>query len=96
MGVTSEPSPSNNTVAQLLVVLDDLVPMLKELGELHWADWMERSRHLIRASDFAGIELLLSAYGGMGSFNDIQGNVRLDRLRNRAYEFAESIRRNSN
>ncbi len=56
--------------SDLLNVLDELVDVLEWDG-CHWAEWMRKSRSEIKASDFHGVERLLSAYGGMGSFNDL-------------------------
>jgi hypothetical protein len=59
---------------------------------------MEKSRREIVDGDFHGIERLLSAYGGMGSFNDLvssSSNDEIDRLRTQARELAISIRNNA-
>ena len=45
--------------------------MLKKHGIPHWQEWLEKDKGLIENSDFYGIEHLLSAFGGMGSFNDL-------------------------
>lgn len=98
--MTLEPSQFGDPVSELLHVLDELVPLLRELDEDFWADWMETSQRLILASDLYGVEKLLSAYGGMGSFNDLAGNKRLESLSSRAYALAVTVRkdfrRNSN
>ncbi len=36
-----------------------------------WAQWMAESRRQIEAHDTNGLEHLLGAFGGMGSFNDV-------------------------
>lgn len=58
--------------------LSSLVAMLTEASSLfskhemvHWASWLEQDAQRIERSDFYGIEHLLSAYGGMGSINDV-------------------------
>jgi hypothetical protein len=43
--------------------------LLDEVGETHWAAWLETDIHEWRAS--SGTAHHLSAYGGMGSFNDV-------------------------
>lgn len=56
---------------QLIGVLDRLAVVLESDGATHWSQWMRKARgHLLNA-DYYGIEYLLSAYGGMGSFNDL-------------------------
>jgi len=52
-------------------VLDELTALLRSHGEEHWSYWLERDAELIRHGDRGGVEHLLSAYGGMGSLNDI-------------------------
>ncbi len=56
---------------ELLEVLNDIIQLLESDGEQHWSKWIRQSRERLRNSDFSGIEHLLSAYGGMGSFNDL-------------------------
>lgn len=87
---------STDKVTELIDVLDGLVPLLKELKYPQWADHMESARTWIANSDFYGVEYLLRAYGGMGSLNDLIGDRRFDLLRHRAYELADSIRREQN
>ncbi|MBK5302182.1 MULTISPECIES: DUF6966 domain-containing protein [Gammaproteobacteria] len=56
---------------QLICVLDQLAVLLESDGATHWSQWMRKARaHLLNA-DYYGIEYLLSAYGGMGSLNDL-------------------------
>jgi len=45
--------------------------MLKKYGIPQWQEWLEKDKRLIENSDSYGIEHLLSAFGGMGSFNDL-------------------------
>ena len=56
---------------KLLEVLDEIIRLLEADGEQHWSHWMRQSRARLLDSDYSGIEHLLSAYGGMGSFNDL-------------------------
>ncbi len=87
---------------RLIDVLDELVPVLRELELGHWADWMNESARRLRQGDFSGVGHLLSAYGGMGSFNDIlpdlvggQADDRIERarrLRADVWTLAEEIR----
>jgi hypothetical protein len=90
---------------ELLTVLDELQALLRRVGERHWSSWVEASARTIRGGDLAGVEHLLSAYGGMGSFNDLflhstnghevsaseveLTNRELSRLRSRAWDLAQ-------
>ncbi len=56
---------------ELLRNLDEIIELLDSDGERHWSSWLRHSRERLSNSDHSGIELLLSAYGGMGSFNDL-------------------------
>ncbi|MFN3791725.1 DUF6966 domain-containing protein [Massilia sp.] len=55
---------------ELIHVLAELAGLLESDGEQHWRAWMLRAKARLENSDYSGIEYLLSAYGGMGSFND--------------------------
>ena len=56
---------------ELIEVVESLIALLDEDGEMHWKAWMINTHDLLLASDYSGIEHLLRAYGGMGSFNDL-------------------------
>jgi len=56
---------------ELLKTLDELIQLLESDEEEHWSKWMRQSRTRLLDSDYSGIEHLRSAYGGMGSFNDL-------------------------
>ena len=56
---------------ELLEILNEIIQLLESDGEKHWSRWMRKSRARLLNSDYSGIEYLLSAYGGMGSFNDL-------------------------
>ena len=97
--------------AQLSIALADIVALLRSENEQHWSQYIADCRNRLVASDYSGIEKLLSSYGGMGSFNDLvlgyseaaggwrpearELNDKLNLLRSRAYELAQDIRRNS-
>jgi hypothetical protein len=90
-------------------LLDEASELLSAHGATQWADWLSKDARLIRASDFYGIEHLLSAFGGMGSFNDvvlcsasdggnparmlIAENDRLSELRTSIYDTAKKLAR---
>lgn len=56
---------------ELIQVLDQIIYLLAEDGNHHWEKWMIESKGRLMKSDYTGIEHLLNAYGGMGSFNDL-------------------------
>ena len=56
---------------QLIGVLDQIIALLETDGEEHWREWMATARSRLLNSDYSGIEYLIGAYGGMGSFNDL-------------------------
>jgi hypothetical protein len=55
---------------ELTEVLARLATLLERDSEQHWCAWMLRAKGRLENSDYSGIEYLLGAYGGMGSFND--------------------------
>ncbi|WP_142277442.1 DUF6966 domain-containing protein [Mycobacterium timonense] len=83
--------------ADLLGVLDELIDKLPTFdtgtGCQRWVTWLARSRQRIARGDPHGIDELLSAYGGMGSFNDLELTDDLDRLRSRARQIARRPKR---
>ncbi|MDT3722887.1 DUF6966 domain-containing protein [Pseudomonas oryzihabitans] len=56
---------------ELIDVLEQIIKVLENDGELHWSRWMRKAQGRLIDSDYSGISYLLSAYGGMGSFNDL-------------------------
>lgn len=56
---------------ELIQVLEQLIELLESDGDLHWSRWMRKVRALLIDSDYSGLTYLRSAYGGMGSFNDL-------------------------
>jgi hypothetical protein len=55
----------------LIVVLSELAVVLEVDGDTHWSGWKRNARTRLLNSDYSGIEHLLSAYGGLGSLNDL-------------------------
>ena len=96
-------------IKELLSLLNQTIELLDRCGETHWSRWLDIARKRIENRDFSGITYLLSAYGGMGSFNDLlihplnghkidddavpAVNDKLDTLRGRMFEVAGQIRR---
>lgn len=58
-------------IQQLINLLEDAVQLLQSHGINHWADWLSEDITDLKKNDLRGIEHLLSAYGGMGSLNDV-------------------------
>jgi hypothetical protein len=56
--------------AALLAALTDAEALLRERGDTHWADWLERDRLRIARGDAYGLDHVKRAFGGMGSIND--------------------------
>ncbi|MBT9263350.1 hypothetical protein KKQ10_00525 [Pseudomonas sp. MG-9] len=64
---------------ELINVLGQLIEILESDGDTHWNQWMRSARARLLDSDYSGVTYLLSAYGGMGSFNDVVlGQSRVD------------------
>lgn len=58
-------------IKALAEVLERAQALLTKHGEKHWAFWLEQDARRIRNLDLYGVEHLLSAFGGMGSINDL-------------------------
>lgn len=91
--------------------LDQAEALLRCYGQVQWAKWLSTDARLIRALDFYGVEHLLAAYGGMGSFNDVilqrndsgvpakidaADNEHLDKLRSEIYNLARKLKSEEN
>ena len=92
--------------AHLLDDLDAAVELLEAHGERHWSAWLRTARTRIAAVDTRGLDHLLGAYGGMGSFNDVRlsephpqgrptqfAQALLDELRSTMFTAATGLRR---
>ncbi|MCG6566896.1 hypothetical protein [Tessaracoccus sp. ZS01] len=55
----------------LVRALDEAISLLQSFGETHWSRWLDGDCRRIVGRDAYGLEHLLQAYGGMGSFNDL-------------------------
>ena len=58
-------------VAELAGLIEQAAELLLAHGETHWASWLRVDAQRIRNLDLFGVEHMLSAYGGMGSINDL-------------------------
>ena len=97
------PEPISETAESLVAVLDEIVALLEDYEEHHWAGLMAESREAV-ARGGNGFRSVFSRYGGMGSFNDLiiaqhlsakamaEPNDRLDALRTHAYDLAVQVR----
>ena len=98
-----------NVTIELIGELKELVVFLDKENESHWCAWFKRCLSMIENSDYQGIERVLGAYGGMGSFNDLvltkkledgnysmlpKANDYLDKLRNSISEKTNYIKHN--
>lgn len=86
------------SAAELVRDLDEAIAILERAGDTQWTSWLKHDRPLIAAGDAHGLEHLLGAYGGMGSFNDFwlrdpAEGERLEVLRNDIYTKARDLLR---
>ncbi|KAH0444371.1 DUF6966 domain-containing protein [Paraburkholderia fungorum] len=96
----------SSEIEALTEMLREAEALLRSYGQVHWADWLAKDARLIRLHDGFGVEHLLSAYGGMGSLNDVvlqrigggasvlvphDDNERFDELRCEIYELAKRL-----
>lgn len=55
----------------LVADLDEAIVVLHVAGETPWRKWLQDCRDQIARGDPDGLDHLLQAFGGMGSFNDV-------------------------
>ncbi len=61
----------NSSYQEYKVTLEELHLLLKKYGEEHWADYFKQSLNLLdQGKPQKSIAHTVSAYAGMGSFND--------------------------
>lgn len=58
-------------VIRLADAMDALASFLATHNEPHWAEWVGKDAQLVRRGDGYGVIHFLSAFGGMGSLNDL-------------------------
>ncbi len=56
---------------KLAYLLEAISTKLTAFGITHWATWLAEDARRLRGGDPAAIEHFLSAFGGMGSINDL-------------------------
>jgi hypothetical protein len=59
-------------IQELVELLNATKLLLAKYGETQWSEWLAKDSLLIENLDLHGVEHLLSAYGGMGSINDLR------------------------
>jgi hypothetical protein len=95
----------------LITKLNELIQILALCGAAHWAKWFRKARESLNQSDFCGIQKVLDAYGGMGSFNDLviekysihkwgspevaEANQKISDLRDKIWDLTMQIKRES-
>lgn len=100
--------PVDADVTRLVTVLEEMASLLAGHSERDWADRIAKDIAWIRHGDGYGVLHLLTAFGGMGSLNDVvfhpmNGNVatiaeagpvneRFQVLKSEAYLLAASLR----
>ncbi|MBX3652140.1 MAG: hypothetical protein KF771_12285 [Burkholderiales bacterium] len=89
---------ASDQTAELIWALDQITMILRGSNEHHWVTWLEKDRKLIANGDFYGVEHLLQAFGGMGSFNDFglgdpDKDSRIDALRGSIYDLAVALKK---
>ena len=81
-------------VDQLVELLGQAGQLLDEYGEERWSAWANRCRDALLGDDYSAVDVILKAYGGMGSFNDVTLSRRPTPLRS-SLEVAMGPRRAS-
>jgi hypothetical protein len=69
--VTVPNTDFDGCLAELKSSLNQAIELLREHREQHWMSWAERCQRELDANDAAAFGHILSAFGGMGSFNDL-------------------------
>ena len=62
---------SEQAVIELAALLSRAIALLEAHGETSWATWLRADRERIVHGEAARLGHLLSAFGGMGSLNDV-------------------------
>lgn len=78
--------------------IEECVAMRRVANESQFADWLENDRAKIMIGKTRALQHLLSAYGGVGSINDIllenaSAQKRFSKLRNEIWKHADAMLR---
>jgi hypothetical protein len=76
---------------RLVADLGTLHDFLERVGIASWAQWLGSSLQQIAAHDGNGLAHLLRAYGGMGSFTDLELPSAMAELRTRVFVDATAL-----
>lgn len=83
---------------KLVQILNKIICILDEDGQYNWSKRMIQARGYLLVSTIRGVEKVLSAYGGMGSFNDVylskitRKNKKFSELQSLAWQLATDIK----
>ncbi|MFC0349455.1 DUF6966 domain-containing protein [Undibacterium danionis] len=97
----------HSEVEKLANLIQEASTLLLTHGEKLWGDWLRIDAQRVRSLDFYGVEHMLSAFGGMGSINDLvlssmnghnieekdvaNANEKFQNLLGRIYEIAKRL-----
>ncbi|WP_064669034.1 DUF6966 domain-containing protein [Vibrio nigripulchritudo] len=77
--------------------LNEMIDLLDKGDHEHWRNWFQLARkYYIDGNQENSFEKVLSAYGGMGSFNDVYWNLpkndfeRLEFLKGEIWKYSKS------
>ena len=91
-------------IERLVGLLNELVKLLADHAEPHWAEWIAKDIAWIQRGIGYGVLHFLSAFGGMGSLNDVvfdrhsdnaaflEEATRFQDLKEEAYVLASGLR----
>ena len=65
------PDDAEDRLSHLNDLLSQTITLLEDHRETHWAAWLITSQNELSSHDAHGLDRLLSAFGGVGSFNDL-------------------------
>ncbi|HAV77614.1 MAG TPA: hypothetical protein DCX53_09715, partial [Anaerolineae bacterium] len=58
---------SDERLSRIINILDEIISILEWDGNVHWQKTMTQAKETLQNDDLSGIDILLNAYGGMGS-----------------------------
>lgn len=64
-------TPNSDLQQALLDSLDEATLLLRRFRVDNWADWLDSDKRRLARGDMSAFDHLLSAFGGMGSLNDV-------------------------
>jgi hypothetical protein len=91
--VTEPVASGDERVATLLSEMTALADRLRNEAQTSWSEWVEGDRVRIAAGDNRGLDDFLSAFGGIGSLNDVEMNAQTRELCSRCWTLARELQR---